>query len=257
MILFSLVKELWIYGINMDSMKVKLLESTNNAVNVIYSACRQCYSVRFAADIFRDKKISKQAKSLFIRKIVSSGHESPLEHAEFTFAVAGVSRALTHQLVRHRIASYSQQSQRYVKNEDFAYIIPPVFKSDAGLREEYESCMKTISGCYGRLIRILERKGVKGESANQDARFILPQGAETKIVITMNCRELIHFFKQRCCARAQWEIRQLAWNMLKICAKKMPEIFSGAGPKCKTLGYCPEGKDFSCGMYPVKRNFDR
>ncbi|MCK9555675.1 FAD-dependent thymidylate synthase [bacterium] len=251
------MKELWRYGINMGSMKVKLLESTKDAVNLIYSACRQCYSARFAAEIFRDKKISKKEKALFIRKIVSSGHESPLEHAKFTFAVEGVSRALTHQLVRHRIASYSQQSQRYVKDESFSYVTPPVFKSDTLLMKEYESCMKMISGCYGRLISILERKGIKGESANQDARFILPQGAETKIVITMNCRELIHFFKQRCCARAQWEIRQLAWNMLKICAKKMPEIFSGIGPKCETLKYCPEGRDFSCGRYPVKQNFDR
>ncbi|MDD5644460.1 MAG: FAD-dependent thymidylate synthase [bacterium] len=240
----------------MGKMKVVLLESTGDAVNIIYSACRQCYSSCFAADIFKDKKISARQKSVFIKKIVASGHESPLEHAKFTFAVDGVSRALTHQLVRHRIASYSQQSQRYVKDENFNYIMPPVFETDAVLKKEYQSCMRMIGGCYSRLIRMLERKGIKGETANQDARFILPQGAETKIVVTMNCRELIHFFNQRCCARAQWEIRRLARDMLKICVKKLPEIFSGAGPKCETLKYCPEG-EFSCGRYPVREKRGR
>jgi thymidylate synthase (FAD) len=164
-----------------------------------------------------------------------------------------VSRALTHQLVRHRLASYSQQSQRYVKEKDFDYIIPPSVESNSSAKEQFEKLMSDIQVSYNSLLECLSKTGTSGEAANQDARFVLPQAAETKIVVTMNCRELIHFFKHRCCTRAQWEIRQLANSMLAICKVKLPQVFSHAGAKCEDLGYCPEGEKFCCGRYPVKQ----
>lgn len=229
-------------------LNVKLLDVSENAVSLIYAAYKQCYSSDFAGKIFYEKSDQEN----FIKQIISSGHESPLEHVKFTFAIEGVSRALTHQLVRHRIASYSQQSQRYVKEKDFDYIIPPSINSDPELKKEFIDIMQKIQISYNSILEIFERKGIKGEVANQDARFILPQAIETKIVVTMNCRELLHFFQQRCCSRAQWEIRTLANEMLKICKEKLPVVFSNAGAKCITLGYCPEGAKFTCKKYPLK-----
>ncbi len=235
-------------------INVKLLQNTDNALAVIYAACRQCYSPLFAGEIYEDMSGAgeREKASGFIRKVVKSGHESPLEHVTFTFAVEGVSRALTHQLVRHRLASYSQQSQRYVKEDDFDFIIPPVFEEDEELKNRFLSVMSDIRKGYNDILSFLEKKGIKGERANQDARFVLPQAAETKIVVTMNCRELIHFFAHRCCARAQWEIRELAGIMLEVCKRELPEVFSGFGAKCERLGYCPEGAVFGCGRFPVK-----
>lgn len=233
-------------------LKVQLLDSTKKALSIIYTACRQCYSQEFAADIIKSKKTTKKQKQEFVRKIVSSGHESPLEHVKFTFAIKGVSRALTHQLVRHRLASYSQQSQRYVKESNFDYIIPPSILADSILKKEFTLSMKSIQKSYNTILSMLNKKGKSGERANEDARFVLPQSAETKIVVTMNARELIHFFKHRCCARAQWEIQHLANNMLSICKKTLPEVFSKAGARCVHLKYCPEGIKFSCGRYSAK-----
>jgi len=170
---------------------------------------------------------------------------------KFTFAVAGVSRALTHQLVRYRVASYSQQSQRYVDMREFAYVIPPSIAGDESQRKEFERCMEEIQRSYQDLLARFAEKGVTGERAHEDTRFVLPQAAETKIVVTMNCRELLHFFAQRCCQRAQWEIRGLADRMLEICRGKLPPVFENGGAKCERLGYCPEGK-FSCGRFPLK-----
>ena len=235
-----------------SKLNVKLLDLTDNALALIYASCRQCYSAEFGGDIFEKIKEDRKKQAAFIAKIVSSGHESPLEHVKFTFAVEGVSRALTHQLVRHRMASYSQQSQRYVKENDFDYIMPPSIESDPSALEEFGRTMSAIQGSYTRILEILAKKGVSGEAANQDARFVLPQAAETKIIVTMNCRELLHFFKYRCCARAQWEIRNLAQKMLSVCQENLPEIFSAAGAKCVYLGFCPEGERFTCGRFPVK-----
>lgn len=234
------------------TLNVKLLEMSQNPVALIYAACRQCYSAKFAGDIFEEgiKDIVKQEE--FIAKVVASGHESPLEHVKFTFAIEGVSRALTHQLVRHRIASYSQQSQRYVKADHFNYIVPPSIEGDATLKEKFIHSMDVIQKHYNELLDAFKKKGALGEKANQDARFLLPQAAETKIVVTMNCRELVHFFQQRCCSRAQWEIRALAGEMLSLCTSVLPAVFSDGGAKCVKLGYCPETKQFSCGRYPVK-----
>ncbi|MDD5729884.1 MAG: FAD-dependent thymidylate synthase [Candidatus Omnitrophica bacterium] len=233
-------------------LNVKLLEMTQNAVTLIYAACRQCYSAKFAGDIFEETKEDQKKQEEFISKVAASGHESPLEHVKFTFAIEGVSRALTHQLVRHRVASYSQQSQRYVKATDFNYIIPPSIEEDKVLKEKFIKVMEGIQENYDQMLELFKKKGKSGEQANQDARFILPQAAETKIVVTMNCRELLHFFEQRCCARAQWEIRALACEMLKVCQVNLPAVFQAAGAKCEKLSYCPESKQFSCGKYPVK-----
>ena len=235
-------------------LKVKLLSLTQNALSLIYAACRQCYSAEFAGDIFEKAKEDPEKMAKFITKIVDSGHESPLEHVKFTFAVEGVSRALTHQLVRHRLASYSQQSQRYVKEDNFSFITPPTIKKDPEALKEYQDVLSRIQQGYNRLLQLLQDKGIVGEKANQDARFVLPQGAETKIVMTMNVRELIHFFSLRCCSRAQWEIKALADTMLAICKKEMPAVFLNAGAKCVALKYCPEGEKFTCGRYPTKDN---
>ncbi|MDD5634719.1 MAG: FAD-dependent thymidylate synthase [Candidatus Omnitrophica bacterium] len=239
------------------TLNVNLLDKTENALALIYSACRQCYSSKGAFDIFeRSRKLEDPEKiSEFIRKVIASGHESPLEHIKFTFAVEGVSRALTHQLVRHRLASYSQQSQRYVKEDAFDYIMPPIIKRDERLKQRFLDVMKSVQDGYNDILATLKERGIEGEIANQDARFLLPNAAETKIVITMNCRELKHFFGLRCCTRAQWEIRALADKMLEICKRHLPEVFSALGPKCEELKYCPEGKQYSCGKYPVKEEF--
>ncbi len=232
-------------------LNVKLLEVTQNAISVIYAACRQCYSSKFSADLFAAGKDLKKQEQ-FVNQVVASGHESPLEHVKFTFAIEGVSRTLTHQLVRHRIASYSQQSQRYVQEDNFGYIIPPALEEDQTLKEEFEQLLEQIQRSYNKILARFKEKGKTGERANEDARYVLPGAAETKIVVTMNCRELMHFFQQRCCTRAQWEIRNLAGEMLKICREALPAVFSRAGAKCASLGYCPEGEKFSCGKYPLK-----
>lgn len=236
-------------------LKVKLMSMTKDPISVIYASCKQCYSANFAGDIF-DEAVSDSSalpKQIeFMERIMASGHQSPLEHVNFTFAVEGVSRACTHQLVRHRVASYSQQSQRYVKEKDFDYVIPPSIKNDVKLLALFESFMKECQGKYNEIVEGLKQKNITGEKAYQDARFILPNSAETKIVLTMNSRELMHFFAVRCCTRSQWEIRYLADEMLKIVREKLPSVFSRLGAKCESLGYCPEGDKFTCGRYPVK-----
>lgn len=213
-------------------LNVELLEMTQDALSVIYAAARQCYASEFAADIFSKQKEEPARQVAFVRNLVKAGHESPLEHAKFTFAIEGVSRALTHQLVRHRIASFSQQSQRYVKEENFDFIIPPSIESDEFLKSEFLKIMDRIQKSYNMLLKMLKQKSVVGQKANEDARFVLPQAAETKIVVTMNCRELLHFFKLRCGKTAQWEIRNLADAMLKICKEQLPAVFSKEGASC-------------------------
>ncbi len=231
-------------------MNVRLLDSTPNALAVIYAAGKQCYSDRFAMEFKGETDEEKMAD--FVRRLIRSGHESPLEHIKFTFAIEGVSRVLTHQLVRHRIASYSQQSQRYVKLDDFNFVIPPSIEEDGEAREEFFRLMEEIRRGYVKLRKRLEE--LRGSEGREDARFVLPQAVETKIVVTMNARELLHFFRERCCARAQWEIRELANKMLAICKEKLPAVFEKGGAKCEYLGYCPEGRKFTCGKYPLKED---
>ncbi|MEJ2067174.1 MAG: FAD-dependent thymidylate synthase [Deltaproteobacteria bacterium] len=219
------------------TLQVKLLEMSKDPLTLLYVAYRQCYSAQWAGDMWEEDEGEKRRAS-FIRKMMRSGHDSPLEHVKFTIAVTGVSRALTHQLVRYRVASYSQQSQRYVDMKNFGYVVPPSIAADKEMRAEFERCMEEIQQSYQALLARFAEKD-------------LIQAGESKIVVTMNCRELLHFFSQRCCQRAQWEIRGLANRMLEICREKLPPVFENGGAKCERLGYCPEGK-FSCGRFPLK-----
>jgi thymidylate synthase (FAD) len=195
-------------------------------------------------EVERDKQAS------FVSGILESGHTSPIEHVSFTFAIEGISRACSHQIVRHRIASYSQQSQRYVTENDMDYILPPSIAKIPEARERFEKFMDEVGETYKDLREILIANGME-KKANEDARFVLPQAAETKIVVTMNCRSLMHFFNLRCCTRAQWEVRSMADKMLKICREKLPAIFNVGGARCEQLGYCPESERFACGRFPT------
>ncbi|HLB25602.1 MAG TPA: FAD-dependent thymidylate synthase [Nitrospirota bacterium] len=223
-------------------LKVILLEHTPNPENVVAMAAKLCYSPSDVEGL-RDKIAAKDQKG-FVEKLVSIGHMSPIEHVSFTFGVEGVSRACTHQLVRHRVASYSQQSQRYVRETEFDYVMPPSIR-DAGLAGPFAKYMKQAQKAYDEMMAGLAGQGITGEVAQQDARFLLPNAAETKIILTMNARELLHFFRVRCCNRAQWEIREMATEMLRLVKKAAPVIFRDAGPGCVN-GKCPEGK-MSCG----------
>ncbi len=233
--------------------RVELLGHTPDPLSVIYVAFRQCYHAGFVGDMWNDienEKITREKQADFIRKVVSSGHESPIEHVNFTFALGNVSRALTHQLVRHRIASFSQQSQRYVSAKDFQYITPPSIEKKPEALEKYNACMDTIAQAYEELQSLLSEATNDQSKANEDARFVLPQAAVSNIVVTMNVRSLINFFHHRCCTRAQWEIRSVANQMLKHCRNVLPEIFDNQGAKCEKTKTCPEGK-FCCGRYPA------
>ncbi len=241
--------------------RVTLLTHTPNPLAVIYSACRQCYSAGFVGDMWDDchkteadntalsDTSQESIHSALVAKVVASGHTSPMEHVTFTFAAEGISRALSHQLVRHRIASYSQQSQRYVDGSQCNYIIPPAIAKNPAALARFEAFMTEVGAAYKDIKELLEADG-RANKANEDARFVLPQAAETRIVYTMNCRALMNFFAHRCCTRAQWEIRALARDMLRICQSVLPVVFQDAGAPCEKTKKCPEGT-FSCGRYPV------
>lgn len=239
-------------------MKVKILTHTPNLEDVITSAGKLCYSKVGVDEI--SKKSTKEDTERFVKMLSDMGHHSPLEHVSFTFAVEGVSRALTHQLVRHRIASYSQQSQRYVNLEEtFDFVYPNAIINE-GLSSEYAEIMDYIHSKYVDLTQKLEEKylarGMDKRSANkkaiEDARYVLPNACETKIVFTMNVRTLLHFFEKRCCVRAQEEIRLLANEMLRQCREISPTLFNNAGATCKR-GYCNEGS-MSCNPNLAKKN---
>lgn len=221
-------------------MKVELLSYTPNSEELVASAARLCYSQDDIEEIM--KKMEGESGKKLIEKLLSLGHQSPFEHISFSFGVSGVSRALTHQLVRHRIASYSQKSQRYVAEKEFEYITPPSIKRNPQALEEYQQLMTKIGETYERLVEL----GIQKE----DARYTLPNGCETKIIVTMNARSLFNFFQHRGCTRAQWEIRILANEMLKQVKEIAPNIFKYAGASCDTMGYCPEGT-MSCGKAPT------
>lgn len=230
--------------------KVLLLHHTPKPEEAVAMAAKLCYSPSEISEL--NKSIRKKDQKTFVKKLMAMGHMTPVEHASFTFACEGISRACSHQLVRHRLASYSQQSQRYVSEEaGFDFVIPPTIKGDKELTREFKKAMKEAQDAYNHFVKALNKKGVKGEAANQDARFVLPNAAETKIIVTMNARELLHFFRLRCCNRAQWEIQELADRMLKLVAKVSPVIFGGAGPGC-LKGPCPEGS-YTCGKVKTVR----
>lgn len=221
-------------------MQVELLYHTPDPERAIATAARLCYAPVGAAELM--ETMPEERVRSVLSTIMGSGHFSTLEHASFTFAIDGVSRALTHQLVRHRLASFNQQSQRYVKFKDGLPYVKP--ESVAAVPEAdglFEDIMDAVGAAYERMLEL----GIPAE----DARFILPNAVETKIVTTMNARELLHFFELRCCNRAQWEIRELAHRMLELVRPVAPFIFMDAGAPC-VRGGCPEGK-MTCGEpYP-------
>jgi thymidylate synthase (FAD) len=219
-------------------MKVTLLAYTKDADQICAAAGRSCYAEESSAEL-----LGKGDPEKVLGKIVGMGHLSVVEHASFTFSVEGVSRSLTHQLVRHRIASFSQQSQRYVKLNKPTYVTPHTIAADPELKAEYDALMLQIWNVYGDM-----QKKIPAE----DARYVLPNGCTTNITITMNARELLHFFTLRCCNRAQWEIREMAEQMLALCQEVSPTIFKNAGAPC-VRGPCPEGK-LSCGHPKGKKD---
>lgn len=223
----------------MIKIEVRLIAHTPNPERVCAAAAWSTFSKKPASHHIEN--LSDEKAHDILRRVVGYGHHSVIEHANFTFSIEGVSRVCTHQLVRHRLASYSQQSQRYVKFEEGAdYVTPPSLKGD-GLKL-FEEAMKKAEESYKALLDA----GVKAE----DARFALPNASYTNIVVTMNARELIHFFHLRCCTRAQWEIREVADEMLKQVKKAAPVIFENAGASCDFYGFCPEG-EFCCGKAPT------
>lgn len=241
-------------------MKVTLLTYTPNPEETIATAAKLCYS---ASDIGSLREgLTKEKTESFIDMLASIGHESPMEHVSFTFGIEGVSRACTHQLVRHRIASYSQKSQRYVNEDGFDYITPPAISAVPEAKAEFDKQMAGLVDSYHKIAEILTKEHTKTfmdegadeaeavkkakKKAYEDARFVLPNACETKIVVTMNVRSLFNFFKHRCCNRAQWEIKAVADEMLALCKSVAPHIFKNAGPSCVMTGRCPEGK-MSCG----------
>ena len=221
-------------------MDVTLLYHTPEPERAVATAARLCYAPvggRELMESLTDEKIRK-----VLTTIMSSGNFSTLEHASYTFAVEGVSRALTHQLVRHRLASYNQQSQRYVKFKEEPPIVRP---ASVDINPEAAQAFdEAIDACWQAYDKLVQA-GVPAE----DARYILPNACETKIVVTMNIRELMHFFSNRCCNRAQWEIRELARKMLELVRPTAPFIFRTAGPGCMR-GACPEGKMCCGNPYP-------
>ncbi len=264
-------------------MKVKLIAHTPNPEEVVAQAAKLCYSHVGVDGIM--EKLTPEKIEKFVDHLATIGHESPLEHVNFTFAIEGISRVTTHQLVRHRLASYSQQSQRYVKLEQFEYIIPPEIEKNKDAKKIFIETMERDQQAYDELVMLLivdkidkkhpgwtkDKKYLEKynkyngdrtlvdifkeynkkeynaleKEAIEDARYVFPNACETKIVVTMNARSLLHFFNVRCCNRAQWEIRAMADEMLKECKKVAPTLFKKAGPDC-TFGKCGEGS-MSCG----------
>lgn len=225
-------------------LRVTLLQYTPSPERAVASAGRLCYAPVSAAEL--KLAMTEDEVRRLVRGLVRSGHMSALEHAVFTFAIDGISRACSHQLVRHRVASYSQQSQRYVRfsgTEEF--VIPPRIEESPEARRVFYEAMENARKAYERLVEIGLAEGRGRESVFEDARFVLPNAAETKIVVTMNARELRHFFSLRCCRRAQWEINRLAWALRHVVTLVAPTLFEGTGPGCMTGG-CPEGK-MTCG----------
>ena len=212
-------------------LKVTLIAHTPDADKLVAAAAKLCYA-KSDVDTLMDNLTAEKVED-FIERLAELGHQSPIEHASYTFAVEGVSRALLAQLTRHRIASYSVQSQRYVDKGDFDYVIPPSIAADPEAAEVFKKCMDMLDTYYS----YFTSAGIP----NEDARFVLPNACDTRIIFTMNARSLHNFFRLRCCNRAQWEIQTLADEMLKLCREVSPALFRHAGPSCAVSGKCSEG----------------
>lgn len=265
------------------SIKVTLLQHTPNPEQTIAMAAKLCYS---ATDIENIKDgLDEEKTTSFLDMLTEIGHASPVEHASFTFGIEGISRACSHQLVRHRLASYSQQSQRYVDGTKFEFVTPPEIERNERALKAYEKVIDMQSEAYAEIRDALvlgyikeyseeELNGTDDEimnsfkeknkalfgsfvkKANEDARFVLPNACTTKIVCTFNVRSLNNFFDHRCCNRAQWEIREVAQQMLELCKEVAPTLFKNSGPRC-IRGACPEGR-MTCGkMKEVREKYGK
>ena len=249
-------------------MKVKLLAHTPEPEKLIAAAAKNCYSSSNIDNVLEG--LTEEKTENFVNMLSEIGHESPIEHVSFTFAIEGVSRSLLAQITRHRIASFSVQSQRYVKEKQFSFVTPPQIAENEQAAELYQKAMQSAHETYMQLADILQKKNYqemiaqgmdekKAKSASEkkaieDARFVLPNACDTKMILTMNARSLLNFFHLRCCNRAQWEIRDVATQMLKLVKPIAPTIFAKAGPGCLS-GPCPEGK-MTCGkMQEVRASF--
>ena len=246
-------------------MNVELLQYNPDCEKVIAAAAKLCYSSS-GIDGILDGLDEDKTRS-FLDRLVSLGHESPIEHVTFTFGIEGVSRSLTHQLVRHRLASYSQKSQRYVMEGQFEFITPPEIEAVPEAKELFFKAMADDMEYYNKITDILynkhfaqmtsegmdekKAKSAAEKKAIEDARYVLPNACETKIIATFNARSLVNFFHHRCCERAQWEIRDMACRMLALVKEAAPTLFKLAGPSCLS-GKCPEGA-MSCGKMLEKR----
>ena len=235
-------------------MLVTLIAHTNDPEKTVAAAAKLCYSDAHIETLLDG--LTPEKTAAFLQKLSDFGHASPVEHASFTFGIEGVSRTFLAQVTRHRIASFSVQSQRYVRLEDFRYVIPPEIEKIPEAKAQFVQAMNEDAAKYLELVKTLEEshtaelaaqgmsekaaRAKAAKQANEDARFVLPNACETKMVMTMNCRSLLNFFSLRCCNRAQWEIREVARQMLKLVLPLAPHIFAAAGPRCLT-GPCPEG----------------
>lgn len=238
---------------------VMLISYTPDPERTVAAAARLCYSPSTIDQVMEQMDDEKTAS--FLDMLTQIGHQSPIEHASFTFGIEGVSRSLLAQITRHRIASFSVQSQRYVDEAGFDYVIPPEIEGDEQTKELFLKAMELAKQSYETLTAHLERRYQKDmvpkaahKKAIEDARFVLPNACTTKMICTMNARSLLNFFSHRCCNRAQWEIRELATQMLQEVKAVAPHLFEKAGPPC-LRGACPEGK-MSCGqMAQVREKF--
>lgn len=211
-------------------LAVHLLSCTPEPDRTVAAAARLCYSDTSAEDLLAE--IGQKKATGFLKHLRKSGHMSPFEHASFTFGIDGISRICSHQLVRHRLASYSQQSQRYVAMTETDVVVPPSIQADPELKGRYADLVAANHAAYRDFIE----KGIPRE----DARYLLPHGWQTRLVMTMNARELHHFFRLRLCRRAQWEIHELARRMLVLARRRAPLLFDVAGPDCLVEGECSE-----------------
>lgn len=246
-------------------MNVELLQYNPDCEKIIAAAAKLCYSSS-AIDGILDG-LDEEKTQNFLTRLVSMGHESPIEHISFTFGIEGVSRSLLAQITRHRIASFSVKSQRYVKEGQFEFITPPEIEKVPEAKAEFLKAMADDVASYNKLADILfakhfdamisdgmdekKAKNAAEKKAIEDARYVLPNACETKMILTMNARSLMNFFHHRCCERAQWEIRVLACEMLSLVKNVAPTLFKNAGPSCVS-GKCPEGA-MSCGKMAEKR----
>ncbi|MBQ3413064.1 MAG: FAD-dependent thymidylate synthase [Oscillospiraceae bacterium] len=251
-------------------MKVYLLAHTEMPEKVVAGAAKLCYSDSGVEELMEG--LTDENTRRFVRTLSEVGHESPVEHASFTFGIEGVSRSFLAQMTRHRLASFSVQSQRYVRLDDFSYVTPPAISDDPEALKIYDEMMHRDAEAYEAISDRLKEKyiqeyteqGLTKKSAAskaekraiEDARFVLPNACTTNMVMTMNVRELRHLFMVRCCNRAQWEIHAVCDEILKLVYKVAPTLFEASGPSCVATGKCPEGK-MTCGKFAEVQEYYR